>query len=268
MTPTPNHSMSLAAAVCGLLCAAATAQKQVDPAAAEAALSALESEYQQLREQILSRYGRATAEERQKLPDVNLWPREQIMSKVAQAAKRFAGTPAAVPFHLWIVRDSRRLADTSLARESVDCLLLHHLTDERLESVAAWLPRFAHRFGGEETLSRLERLRTGTASIDVQAACMLAQASVAFAFATNGAGERAAAIKAREEELKRRLREVIAFAPDTASGHRAERRLFEVEHLQVGCTAPDISGIDLDGVAFKLSDYRGKVVFLDFWGDW
>ena len=25
---------------------------------------------------------------------------------------------------------------------------------------------------------------------------------------------------------------------------------------------------DLDGVEFKLSDYRGKVVFLDFWGDW
>jgi hypothetical protein len=35
-----------------------------------------------------------------------------------------------------------------------------------------------------------------------------------------------------------------------------------------GTVAPDIEGVDLDGVAFKLSDYRGKVVFLDFWGDW
>ena len=25
---------------------------------------------------------------------------------------------------------------------------------------------------------------------------------------------------------------------------------------------------DLAGVEFKLSDYRGKVVFLDFWGHW
>ena len=36
----------------------------------------------------------------------------------------------------------------------------------------------------------------------------------------------------------------------------------------VGEVARDIAGVDLDGVAFKLSDYRGKVVFLDFWGDW
>jgi len=38
--------------------------------------------------------------------------------------------------------------------------------------------------------------------------------------------------------------------------------------LAVGNYAPDIEGTDLDGNAFKLSDYRGKVVMLDFWGDW
>ncbi|MHC4830376.1 MAG: peroxiredoxin family protein [Planctomycetota bacterium] len=32
--------------------------------------------------------------------------------------------------------------------------------------------------------------------------------------------------------------------------------------------APDIEGEDLDGVSFKLSDYRDKVVLLVFWGDW
>ncbi len=38
--------------------------------------------------------------------------------------------------------------------------------------------------------------------------------------------------------------------------------------LEVGNLAPEIDGQDLDGVSFKLSDYRGKVVVLDFWGDW
>lgn len=36
----------------------------------------------------------------------------------------------------------------------------------------------------------------------------------------------------------------------------------------IGELAPEIEGTDLDGVAFKLSDYRGKVVMLDFYGDW
>ena len=38
--------------------------------------------------------------------------------------------------------------------------------------------------------------------------------------------------------------------------------------LKIGNRAPEISGEDIEGVAFKLSDYRGKVVVLDFWGDW
>jgi hypothetical protein len=32
--------------------------------------------------------------------------------------------------------------------------------------------------------------------------------------------------------------------------------------------APEIQGVDIDGKKFKLSDYRGKVVVLDFWGNW
>lgn len=38
--------------------------------------------------------------------------------------------------------------------------------------------------------------------------------------------------------------------------------------LDVGNAAMEIEGNDLAGEAFKLSDYRGKVVLLDFWGDW
>lgn len=37
---------------------------------------------------------------------------------------------------------------------------------------------------------------------------------------------------------------------------------------ELGTLAPEISGVDIDGIEFKLSDYRGKVVMLDFYGDW
>ncbi len=52
-------------------------------------------------------------------------------------------------------------------------------------------------------------------------------------------------------------------------GEEAKQRLDELRHpILVGKPAPEIEGEDIDGVKFKLSDYRGKVVRLDFWGHW
>jgi hypothetical protein len=48
----------------------------------------------------------------------------------------------------------------------------------------------------------------------------------------------------------------------------ASAALFELRQLAVGEIAPDIEGEDIEGRAMKLSDYRGKVVLLDFWGHW
>jgi hypothetical protein len=51
-------------------------------------------------------------------------------------------------------------------------------------------------------------------------------------------------------------------------GEVAKSELFELRFLVVGKTSPEISGEDVDGHKFKLSDYGGKVVVLDFWGHW
>jgi hypothetical protein len=51
-------------------------------------------------------------------------------------------------------------------------------------------------------------------------------------------------------------------------GEKARAELFEMRHLVVGKEAPDIEGEDQAGKRFKLSDYRGKVVLLDFWSEY
>jgi thiol-disulfide isomerase/thioredoxin len=38
--------------------------------------------------------------------------------------------------------------------------------------------------------------------------------------------------------------------------------------MPLGIVAPEIEGQDLEGLDFKLSDFRGKVVLLEFWGNW
>jgi thiol-disulfide isomerase/thioredoxin len=41
---------------------------------------------------------------------------------------------------------------------------------------------------------------------------------------------------------------------------------YEIRHLSVGKKAPEIVGEDLDGAKLRLSDFKGKVVVLSFWG--
>jgi cytochrome oxidase Cu insertion factor (SCO1/SenC/PrrC family) len=45
---------------------------------------------------------------------------------------------------------------------------------------------------------------------------------------------------------------------------RKPKKAFPAE----GQPAPEITGVDQDSKQFKLSDYRGKVVMLDFWASW
>ncbi len=58
---------------------------------------------------------------------------------------------------------------------------------------------------------------------------------------------------------------VTYFGSGGTVGKKAEAELFQIRHLSVGKEAPDIEGEDQDGQRFQLSDYRGKVVLLDFW---
>jgi peroxiredoxin len=38
--------------------------------------------------------------------------------------------------------------------------------------------------------------------------------------------------------------------------------------LNSGDLIPEIIGNDIEGTEFRLSDYKGKVIMLDFWGNW
>jgi thiol-disulfide isomerase/thioredoxin len=68
------------------------------------------------------------------------------------------------------------------------------------------------------------------------------------------------------DEDRRRIEQVVARKGTL--GETATARLDEMHNLAVGKPAPEIEGADLEGKPRKLSDYRGKVVVLVFWGSW
>jgi hypothetical protein len=81
-------------------------------------------------------------------------------------------------------------------------------------------------------------------------------------------GANAEKLAAEAERLFERVVETYSDVSGGTLAKGAKGELFEIRNLAIGKVAPEIEGEDMDGQAFKLSDYRGKVVVLDFWGDW
>ena len=75
--------------------------------------------------------------------------------------------------------------------------------------------------------------------------------------------------KKREQHYERMLKSFADVSTsDGKLGEIAEKALFRICHLSIGRVAPEIEGEDIFGKTFKLSEHRGRVVVLSFWGHW
>ena len=70
----------------------------------------------------------------------------------------------------------------------------------------------------------------------------------------------------QERTVLTHLDQIARARPEAAPLVAGPRRM--ISELTVGKTAPEITGVDLDGRPLKLSDYRDKVVVLVFSADW
>ncbi|MBO0700986.1 MAG: redoxin domain-containing protein, partial [Zavarzinella sp.] len=103
----------------------------------------------------------------------------------------------------------------------------------------------------------------------VQAAANFSLGELLAEKANDQGDNQAAADKIAAAAEKHFRKAIDLYGSDNADDREsAEKELDTLKTRRVGLPAPDIKGTDLDGKEFKLSDYRGKVVLLDFWGDW
>ncbi|MEK6675152.1 MAG: TlpA disulfide reductase family protein [Planctomycetota bacterium] len=72
----------------------------------------------------------------------------------------------------------------------------------------------------------------------------------------------------RLPDAKKSFEDVIKQATDPDLQRLAKGFVFEVEHLQVGMSAPDFQTKSLDGKDVALQSFRGKIVLIDFWATW
>jgi thiol-disulfide isomerase/thioredoxin len=81
------------------------------------------------------------------------------------------------------------------------------------------------------------------------------------------------ALYAQAAERLRILSDQYADCPGDVSGSTpcgeiARGELDEIEHFTIGARAPDITAPDIRGQPLRMSDYRGRIVVLSFWGAW
>jgi hypothetical protein len=157
-------------------------------------------------------------------------------------------------------RYSRRFAENYLSQTTPDrigqlCQALSYSTDEVSENL-------------------LRTLLEKDARRDVQGLASLALAIVLkrrLEMTPTGAEAISSKVRKESEKLLRRAAEDFAHVKLAAGGtvgDKAQLELDDILHLAVGKVPPDIEGQDQDGKKFKLSDYRGNVVLLDFWSQY
>jgi len=193
--------------------------------------------------------GRAGARAMRMRPDYG-----SVAQKALAYAKDYQGTDDAIDFLVMAAN-----LDQKQARPALETLLKDHIDSPKLATIGRMIPYFG-RIVSPEFAEDAQRKLLRSKSADVRGWAMFALFQE-----TIESGD------LEGVEYKDARAKLMAVAQEVADKNLASQitgAIDEREKFGIGCTAPDIEGVDLDGVAFKLSDYKGKVIFLDFWGDW
>ena len=191
-----------------------------------------------------------------KNPDLEFVPRGLAL------ARRAKGTDDGVRAAAFVVQHGANAQGEikKAAQEALELALGAGLDRPALAEMAVWIRFGAWGLGEEKAVALLRTMAEKAGAPDARAAGLLN-----LAIHRNDGAE--VGEKERTEALAM-LHRVLAEHAKSPSAKEAAGYVFELEHLQVGMTAPDFEAVDGDGAKFRLSDYRGTVVLLDFWGFW
>jgi len=166
----------------------------------------------------------------------------------------------------WLMRGADPKLTTGVLQQAGDLMLQDHLDDHELYKVVLVVPSLPQS-GGKAFL------RTLIQKTQVRETRAFACLALAKTLQHEADEKPESAGPGTDQEIVALLKRVTdEFSDVKLEGHvlseMVKPLLFAKERLAVGKKAIDIEGPDGEGNEFKLSDYRGKIVLLTFWGDW
>ncbi len=205
-----------------------------------------------------------TEEEQTKVEiDWTKHPLKDWLPKAQDLAERAKGTEDAVPVLAWILTHAAETGDPpkDIHEQAVRTLLDSHIASPLLDQVTEALHYYCVWTLGRPRVEEVLATIIEKSPHPAVRAAALYQAAVLLAEDPESTEDDRARAKAHFDRL------VKEFA-DTKWAKLASGYVFDLENLQIGKPAPDFEATDVDGAEFKLSEFRGKVVVVKFWGFW
>ncbi len=238
----------------------------------------LQKEYEQAQQEWMEGIEKQSAENPQKMFDMSGNPAGEFLPRFRKLAEAHAGKSEAIPPLAWIVENGM-MAGTMLfgmgGRQSdpqwaFEVLSENHAADPAIKDAIGDGLRFA--IMDQEQLRKFcEKVREVNPDKQAKGRATLLLAKSLYdgplimlpGFSVNK--EKQKADRQRAGEF---FRSVVKDLGGTEEAEEAGRYIYELEHLQLGMKAPEILGQDVESKEIKLSQFKGQVVVLDFWGFW
>lgn len=232
----------------------ATAQTEAKTNQPAAAIKALTSAYQEKMTSFIEKSRSVDKEQRRELFRKEHPRPEETIAALNKIIESHPKDPATFEAIAWIASKTH---GNGLTPANFANLKENHLDHEKLASLLSSIA-YSKK---PETLAFLHLASEKSSVKNVRGAAF-------YALAMNIKHEKS---KAAEHDAL--IKKLISDYPDLSiNGRDITKRLIadrdSSTKLAIGQPAPEIIGKDVDGQEMKLSDYKGKVVVLHFWGDW
>ncbi len=234
------------------------------PATPAEQYQALAKEFDKAQQDFFKVYQEAKTEE-EKAKVAKDYPQPtKFTARFLELATKYPQDPAAVDALVWIVT---RAALSPDANKALEMLQKDHLSSPKMAEVCQALTYVNTPLTDKLLHAVLDSSKNHAAQ--GQACYVLAQHDKQAAERARDPKDAAEYSKKAEALFGRVEREFADVKSYRGTlGDSVKGDLFEIRSLAIGKVAPDVEGQDIDGKSFKLSEYRGKVVVLDFWGHW
>jgi hypothetical protein len=217
----------------------------------QSALNALTQQYQLARREYL-----APDPDRQGPPDPTKNPAIQFRPRALELAQRHRNTSVGLQAHVIARQMAIDMQDIKTADQDLEAILRAYANQPYFAPHVLRLapPGTPARNMQEMTAASdvlLRQIEAASTNAEVLANAMLRRANMV-----------------QGDAALEQHKALLARFPNSEAAKTSQRAVFEAENLVEGKRAPDFEATDIDGKTFKLSDYRGKVVVLEFWGFW